>query len=243
MRVTTLPRLVVLVACLVLLTAACGGGDEETTDGVASVSDLDETEENATAVAASVAAEEEATSSDAATAEEAALAVSACMRENGFEDFPDPVIGDNGAPNLRAAIAESGVDFTDPSFREQIETCVEDSGAANFGTGARGNFREQIQEQLLGYTQCLRDEGLDVGDLGAPGQGQGQGAQGDDGAGRPQRGPGNLEDRSERIASALGLDVDDPDTAAALEACDSVLTEAFAGIVGGPGAGPAPADG
>lgn len=224
---------VVVVAALVFLTAACGGGSEAATDGVASVSDLDETVEDAAEVAAGVAASDESDSgSDTQTAEEAALAISGCMRDNGWDSFPDPVIGDNGAPNLRAAIAESGVDFSDPTFRDQIERCSEETGADNFGTGARGDVREQVQEQLLGYTQCLRDEGLDVGDLTPPGQ---DGAGAGQGAGRPQGG-GGLEDRSDRIADGLGLDSGDPETAAALDTCEPVLEEAFAGLAGGPGA-------
>jgi hypothetical protein len=228
----------ILFLLLGLTLAACGGGDDDTTDGVASVSDLDESVQDAEAVAAEAVADTESEDGEEQTAEEAALALSACMRDNGFAEFPDPVIGDNGAPNLRAAIAESGVDFGDPDFREQIGTCSEEVGGDNFGAGARGNQREQVQEQLLTYTQCLRDEGLDVGDLGAPGQGQGQTGDGDGaGAGRPQRGDGARGDRGERIANALGLDAEDPATTAALDACAPVLEEALAGIGPGPGNG------
>lgn len=218
-----------------LTLAACGSGDDDITDGVASVSDLDESVQDAESVAAAAAADADSDNSDDQTAEEAALALSACMRDNGYAEFPDPVIGDNGAPNLRAAIAESGVDLGDPDFREQIETCGDEVGGDNIGAGARNVNREQSQEQLLIYTQCLRDEGLDVGDLGAPGQGQdqAQGDGGEPGAGRAQAGAGARGDRSERFANSLGLDTDDPATAAALDACAPVLEEALAGVGAG----------
>lgn len=243
MKNNSLRPLLLLLIAIALGAAACGDSEAAAIDGVASASDLDETledaqpEETVTTSDANGDAPATAGSSGDLSPEEAALALSVCMRDNGFPDFPDPVIGANGAPNLRAAIAESGVDFAAPEFREQIDACRDEVGAENFGAGGRNNeIREQVQERLLGYTQCLRDQGLDVGDLAGPGQGdgqqgQGQGQQGD-GAGRARGNVGNVEGRSARIAQALGLDVDDPATAAALEACDSVLVEAFAGVVG-----------
>lgn len=224
---------------LTFALAACGGGDEATATGVASASDLTETvdETSETDVEAASTGTDEAAP---ATAEEAALALASCMRESGFDDFPDPQIDENGNVNLRAAIAESGVDFQSEGFREQITTCRDEVGAANFGAGARGDQREAIQEQLLTYTQCLRDQGLDVGDLdlaGGPGAGQrGQGGDGE-GRGQPQGEGGNVDRRAARIAQALGLDLDDPATADAIAACDEVLAEAFAGL--GPGQPPA----
>ena len=235
-------RRVCFIFLIVLTLAACGGAEETSIAGVASASDLDETLEDATELATETAAD--ATNADAAvTAEEAGLALAVCMRESGFDDFPDPQIDENGNVNLRAAITESGIDFQADGFRDQITACRDEVGAENFGAGARGEQREAIQEQLLDYTQCLRDEGLDVGDLGAPGEGaqqggqqggQGQNADGaGNGQGRAQGNVGTTEGRGARIAQALGLDAEDPDTADALAACDDVLVQAFAGVGGG----------
>ena len=231
MRRETRTRLVGTIAGLTMFVAACGG-DDVSTDGVASVSNLQSNE-----IPAADAVE---TSSGEITAEEAGLAVSACMRDKGWDDFPDPIIGDNGQPNLQAAIAQSGLDFADSDFRTEVTECRDEVGADSFGAGGRGDVREQIQENLLLYTQCLRDEGLDVGDLGAPGQGQqgnGQGA-----AGRARGGGGSTQERSARLAEALGLDAQDPETALALEACDDVLVEAFAGAPGAGGTPPPASD-
>ena len=117
------------------------------------------------------------------------------------------------------------------------------------------------------YTQCLRDEGLDVGDLefgGGPGAGGGNGGggagggnggggagggnagngdggngdgNGGGGAGRAQGNGGAGFDPSTRIAGALGLDLEDAAVTAALEVCAPVLEEAFAGFGGGAGGG------
>ena len=245
-----------------LFLSACGGGEEPATAGVASATDLDEAAVSAEELAAD--AVDDAVTTGDVTAEEAALAFSQCMRDNGFADFPDPEIGANGAPNLRAAIQSSGIDFQSEEFQTIAATCRDDVGADNFGAGAggRGDARAEIQENLLGYTQCLRDEGLDVGDLefgggagagnggnaagnggnaaGNGGANAGNGGNGDgngQGAGRAQGNGGAGVDPSTRIAGALGLDLEDTSVAAAIEACESVLEEAFAGIVGGGGGG------
>ena len=244
----------------VVFLAACSGGadGDVTAGGVASASDLNETVQDAEDVANDIVAAD--SGDDAAvSAEDAGLALAQCMRDNGIADFPDPTVDANGNLNLRAALADSGLDFQDEGFREQITACQEEVGADNFGAGARGNQREGIQEQLLSYTQCLRDEGLDVGDIefgggagqGGNGGGQGQNAQGQgqggngggngDGAGagraQGQGGAGQGGGQGGRIANALGLDAEDPATAAALTACEDVLAEAFAGFGGGGGGG------
>ncbi len=237
-------RALVSIPVVLLALTACGGTEETAVAGVASASDLDESIQDAAELATEAAAED---GDGEVTAEEAGLALAVCMRESGFEDFPDPEIDENGNVNLRAAITASGVDLQADGFRDQITLCRDEVGADNFGAGNRGEQREAIQEQLLSYTQCLRDEGLDVGDLGAPGEGGqqagqqggqqgGQNADGNgagNGPGRAQGNVGTTEGRGARIAQTLGLDVEDPATAEALEACDDVLVQAFAGVGAG----------
>lgn len=245
---TPTPRTLALLATLALLLAACGGGDGDSaeTAGVASIDDLDE----ATTDAVDAAEAEDADTIEPDDAEEIVLALSQCMRDSGWDDFPDPVPDGNGGFGMRQAILQSGIDFQDPAFRDQLDVCREESGADQLGTGARNANREALEEGLLVYTDCLRAEGLDVGDItfdGGPGQGQAQGeaqgqAQGDDGdgRGRPQGEGGAGGDRASRIANRLGLDLDDPATVAALDACEPTLEEALAGFgQGGNGRQPA----
>ena len=250
-----------------IFLSACGGGEDPSTGGVASATDLDEAAVSAEELAAE--AVEDATTTGDVTAEEAALAFSQCMRDNGFADFADPEIGANGAPNLRAAIQNSDIDFRSEEFQSAATICRDEAGADNFGAGAGGggDARAGVQENLLVYTQCLRDEGLDVGDLefgGGPGAGGGNGGggagggnggdgagggnagngdggngdgNGGGGAGRAQGNGGAGFDPSTRIAGALGLDLEDAAVTAALEVCAPVLEEAFAGFGGGAGGG------
>ena len=196
---------------------------------MASVTDLDESTTEAVEAAAA-----ETSSSDTTDPEEIVLALAQCMRDNGFDDFPDPVADGNGGFGLRDAIRSSGIDLQDPAFREAIDLCRVESGADQLGTGARGANREALEEGLLVYTDCLRSEGLDVGDItfggAGAGQAQGQGQEQAQGQGRAQGEGGATGDRSSRIANRLGLDLEDPATVAALEACEPTLEEALAGF-------------
>ena len=239
-----------------LFLSACGGGDDPATTGVASATDLDEAAISAEELASNAVEEAEATGD--VTAEEAALAFSQCMRDNGFADFPDPEIGANGQPNLRAAFQNADIDFQSEEFQTAANACRDDVGADNFGAGGGGggDARAGIQENLLVYTQCLRDEGLDVGDIefggggaggggaggagggnAGGGAGGGDGAGNGDGAGRAQGNGGAGQDPSTRIARFLDLDLEDPAVSAAIDACAPVLEEAFAGFGGGAGGG------
>ncbi|MGI9606109.1 MAG: hypothetical protein ACR2P0_08225 [Acidimicrobiales bacterium] len=222
------------------LLLACSGADDTTTEGVASVDDL---VEPATEVAEDRVADDTAGATGEVSVEDAGLAFATCMRENGFADFPDPTVEADGRLNFRELLFSGVIDPRDPEVRSQLEACRDEIGAENLGVTGRGIDRDAIAEQLLTYTDCLRAEGLDVGDLTLPGQG-GQGAQGNppddaqnaDAQGQG-RGTGTIEDRSARIANGLGLDPEDPATSAALDACEETLESVFAGL----GAPPAPA--
>ena len=248
-----------LIAGIALFLSACGGGaDEPATAGVASATDLDEAVASAEELADDIV-EDDAADTGEVTAEEAALAFSQCMRDNGFDSFPDPEIGQNGAPNLRGAFQDADIDVQSEEFQTTATTCRDEAGADNFGAGARGgDARADIQENLLAYTQCLRDEGLDVGDLGGGGgpgagnggngAGNGNGGQGNGdgnggaGAGRAQGNGGAGVDRTARIAQVLGVDIEEPSVAAAFDACEPVFEEAVGGAFGGGGRGAAPAN-
>jgi hypothetical protein len=104
----------------------------------------------------------------------------------------------------------------------------------------------QFAQMAQAFTQCLRDHGLEVGDLPTgPPNGGGEGRQGGppadgsrprfggrrpadgsvppaggEGAQRPQRDPAQL---AQRFAARLGLDTTDAAVAAAVDACSSRL--------------------
>ena len=214
-------RLVTGLAATALLAGACGSSGAEQSSGVASLQDGDTVEE---ADSAAVPGD------DLATAEDAALAFSACMRAEGL-DFPDIGVDADGNPEIRDAFQAAGVDPGSPEFRDAMATCGELLADAGFGGGRGARADDPArQDAFVAYSGCLRDEGLDVGDL-VPGGGAAAGAE--DG---PQRGQGRGSgDRIANLARALGVDPDDPAVAAGLEACAPILDDAL-------GQGPGAAD-
>lgn len=89
------------------------------------------------------------------------LDYSACMREQGI-DMPDPTAG--GAVQ---AIDPSKIDMA--AFEAADTACVEELGAPPV---PEGPSEEEIREQQLELTKCLREQGIDIDDP-KPGEGVG----------------------------------------------------------------------
>lgn len=229
-RIRKIPLSIPLIAsALVLVAAACGSSGS---DDVASLVSNDVATLSGAADAATIPDEDEPETSP----EAAALAFSQCMRDEGI-DFPDLAIDAEGNIQLREGF--TAVDRSDESVREALQTCQPELAAGGFGGGRRAALQSpEVQDGLVAFSDCIRDEGFDVGDLtlgqgpGAPGgQQPGQGGDGDGpAAGQRQGGFGNP---SNRIAQQLGLDLDDPVVEAALDTCSPILEDVFAGLGGG----------
>ncbi len=182
---------------------------------------------------------------------QAALDYTQCMRDNGV-DMADPTFDADG--NIEGGLAvgggaggDIGVDPRSEEFQAAISACSDLLDGLDLGGGRGGDFdRSTIEDGLLAYTACLRDEGLSVDDItfGAPGadgteRAGGQApadsadqADGFAGRDRPAAGEGGRPggqgvDPSAQIVAQLGLDQDDPEVAAALDACAPVLESAF----------------
>ena len=142
------------VASLVLLTA-CGGSSGP------AVASLD---------GGAVAAGSSASPSASVDAETAARGFSACMRTNGVPTFPDPTVDSNG--NVQQGFGpNSGIDRNDPNVRKAFEACRSKLQAL------RPNFspdqRQQLQDALLKYAQCVRTNGYQMADPDFSGNGGG----------------------------------------------------------------------
>ena len=225
-------RLVAIAAVIAFVLAACGGGSDGATTGVASLEDV---------AGASGATDDDPASDATLSADEAALEFSQCMRDEGL-DFPDVGVDAEGNPDLRSSFQEADLNPGSEEFRAAMETCGETLQGVGFG-GGRAGFADDpaVQDAFVAYSECLRDAGLDVGDLqlgGGPGTGGPAGDQAGEGDGAPRRGQGQAQggfgNRENRFANQLGLDPEDPEVAAALESCGPILDEALAGF--GPGA-------
>ncbi|MFW2383624.1 MAG: hypothetical protein ACN4GZ_17870 [Acidimicrobiales bacterium] len=230
-----------LLVAVSLFAGACSASTSAT-EGVATLEDSASGQIGDAAAAATLEDAE-----PVVDAEQAALDFSACMREEGV-DFPDLGVNADGGLNLRQGF--EGIDRRSDEVQAALETCRPLIEAAGFGGGRRAGIVEnvEIQDALVEFSACLRDAGFDVGDLelGVPpgaGGGQAQGADGagaEDGEQRGQgRGQGGFGDRNARFADQLGLDYEDPDVAASVDGCATVIDDAFtAAGVGEPGERP-----
>lgn len=191
---------VALVAGLVF--AACGGS-ADSADGVASLEDVAETQ---TAT--------ETTAAEDVDQEQAVLALVQCLRDEGLE-VADPEVDSDGNVDFRGLFrqAEEG-EFDRDAVQAAMEACGDLVEDVRLGFVRDFDFTE-IQDQLLEYAACMRDNGFDMPDPDFSTFGQGPGG-----------GPGG--------GGPLGaIDQSDPDFQAASELCQDFLPGFGQG--GGPG--------
>ncbi len=150
------------------------------------------------------------------TDEERMLAFAECMRDNGVE-FPDPVVeadgtvifgfrpgGGGGGGGGSQNLGEIGRDPDTPAARDACRGLME--GVA-FRRGQGGFDLIELQDTLFEFAQCMRDNGVDVGD---PDLGR--------------FGPGGNDD-DEPGGPFGAIDLDDPEFAAAFAVCQQQLPQ------------------
>lgn len=207
-------RLMIGVVTTATLLAACGGGSDadSTDDQVIVVEGADDATGTASAVT------DDSTPTASGSDEAAAREFADCMRDNGVDDFPDPTVSADGSVDFGGGAAGGGGGAA-PAFLEDtdFEAAAEECNSVLEGASFLPDEADEteLQDSLLEAAQCLRDQGLDVDDpdLAAGGEG-GLGAPG---------GGGPFGDE---------FDPDEPEVAAAIEACQDVF-----GGLDAPGAG------
>jgi hypothetical protein len=129
-----------LLGLLALSAVACG--DDADDGGVASV-EGDATE----------SADDDDGGGDPEDFEEKALAYSECMRDNGIEEFPDPAI-DEG--HMGMSLPE-GIDPESEEFKAAEEACED----LRPGPDENATIDPEIYAELLEYTECMRENGVE----------------------------------------------------------------------------------
>lgn len=201
----------VALAAAALLAAGCGGGD-----GNAGIASLDGQEGGTPTTTAATG-----TTVDR---EQALLAFAQCMRDNGV-DMEDPTADENGNfQMMRPSGGGEGGEF-EPADRAAMQAARE--ACSQYLEGVAQGFGRpdmtEMQDLMLEYAACMRDNGVDMpdpdfSDTGEPGS----------------QGPGS------RLGFDTGdYDRDDPTFQAANEACQDIFdAEGMPGFMGdGPGAG------
>ena len=176
---TTARRLSALILGISMI-AACGGGGDNDTPEVASLD---------SATTADTEADVTATTTEPLDPDEAMLAYTECMREHGI-DMPDPQPAGPGGE--RGAIALE----VDPSTEEfeAAQTACEPIMEDAFGEIEVDPEREaEMREQLLAFTECMREHGIDIPDPVFGEGGRVEIAAGDGGEAMPEQKPDSEE--------------------------------------------------
>jgi hypothetical protein len=219
----------VAVVAVAGLLAACGSDDSGSPgDGVASVSGDD--------------SNEQAQGDDQADAEDELLEWVECMRDEGI-DIPDPTRDENGnlvidGPGIRLGGGDSaGSSSSDedddegderPIDPDEMDAAIEACGEppALGPNDLSEENRQAMEEDALEFAECMRDEGIedfpdpDFSNMGPGGEPQQRSSPGDDGG---SGGDGDGRDETIVLGPFGEIDMDDPETAAAFEACQDLL--------------------
>ncbi len=140
-------RLLLVVPALALILSACSSGS---TDQVATLSG-----DSASASATPTLS--------AAQREQMALQFSQCMRKNGVPNFPDPTVDQNGNLVLRPPAGIAGLSTGDlQTLRTAFQACSQ--YAEGLRAGFSGQDRQQMEDAILAFAQCMRANGYNMPD-------------------------------------------------------------------------------
>ena len=195
----TMTRRFAFFAVALFVIAASCGGDDDASEGVASLSGATDDE-----VVAIPQPEEELVE---VTQEEALLALTACMRENGVE-IEDPTLDADGNVvfSFRRGAGPQDEGFDREAARAARDACSELLEGVTLGF--RDGDQTDFQDDLFEYAACMRDNGYEMDDPDFGNFQPGGGGQGEPGGFRGPFGE---------------IDPDDPDFIAANEACSDIL--------------------
>jgi len=198
-------RWVIWLPAVVLLVAACGGG--ESTSEIASLQEQEADTAGSTTAAAAV------------DPDQAILDFAACMREHGI-DMPDPEINSAGG-GFGFTIQGEASDGSGPDQAEMQKMQDANEACSHFLEGVVSEFEPvdmtKMQDQMLAFSQCMRDNGIDYPD------------------------PEFSDDGGVTIIGGEGfaMDPSDPAFQAAQEACQEIFGGGGPGfVIGGDSGGP-----
>jgi hypothetical protein len=142
--------LVGVALALTLALSACGGeGEASGGDEVASLGGSSDGD-----------GASNGSGGDAESQREGALEFAECMRKHGI-DHPDP--DENGMFEITPE-SQARLDPTSSEFREAAEACQKHLGEMGAPPKLSPEERERMQEQMLAFARCMREQGIDMPD-------------------------------------------------------------------------------
>jgi len=109
----------------------------------------------------------------AADREAALRKFSVCMRDNGVAAFPDPTVDSDGNARITGM---RNLNRNDPTVQKAMQTCR--PLIASLRQSFTPQQRQQVQDALLKYAQCMRKNGYDMPDPNFSGASPGAGGGG-----------------------------------------------------------------
>ena len=201
-------KLVVLFVAFAVIGAACGESADE------SVATLSDTE--------TVVLEAEAAAAGAD--EDALLVFAACMRDNGVPDFEDPSVNEDGSVDFGHGGGEGTFDDVDRDAMEgAFDVCQEDLEGVVFGPGSGDFDMTEMEDTMVEFASCMRDNGYDMDDPDLSNFGPGGNGAGESG---------------EEGGLFGGFNEDDPEYQVAFDVCQDILAgfeSGGPGVAGGTG--------
>jgi hypothetical protein len=192
---------VVLLLALGLIATACGGTDDSD-GGVATLETVD------TVIAVE---ETDVAGNDEMDAEQAMLALAECLRDQGVA-IEDPTVDSEGNVQFGGLRGGAGDGDATPVDREAMraamDACQSQLEGVVLGFGGRDFDPTELEDTMVEYAACMRENGYDMDDPDF--SSFGLGTEGEPGEG----GPGGPFGQ---------IDQDDPDFVAANEACGEIL--------------------
>lgn len=157
-------RLTPLIVALAVLGAACGsdGGDTAAPAVIIEGASAEPVADDDAAPAGDESAAAATSTGDTVADDEAqALAFAQCMRDEGLS-FPDPTVGADGSIQLIDPNNPPDIDANAPETEAAIDVCGELIDGASFLPSDEDTA--EIEDQLLQFADCLRDQGIEVDD-------------------------------------------------------------------------------
>jgi hypothetical protein len=152
-------RLTVGIAALALLGAGCGGGAKAPT--VAHLGSGTSSSSSASGAGGSHSGSSSAGSSQSGSAspDSQAVAYSACMREHGVPNFPDPNVTTNGNEVKVAVRVTPGI-TGNPKFNSAQKACSKLIPGGGPGPGSNHPISLKEQAEYLKAAACIRTHGI-----------------------------------------------------------------------------------
>ncbi len=150
-------RLIAGLAALALLAAGCGGGAK--TPAVAHLGSSTSSSSSTSSTSQGGSSSAGSSQSGSASPDSQAVAYSACIREHGVPNFPDPKVSTNGNEVKVAVRVTPGI-TDNPKFNSAQKACSKLVPGGGPGPSSNQQISPQEQSQYLKAAACIRSHGI-----------------------------------------------------------------------------------